>query len=106
MIINYSKLGGFYEFFRTKTLEAALKALATKLLFEQETWLVSLYAFFWFCVENRDIWITVKNPFGAICEPCKCCISLVSSQRRSWLFCACLQVLAMVVAWVLKKKVS
>lgn len=94
------------SFSGTRTWKGTLKTLATKPLFEQETWLVGWCLFFFKRVENCEIQITTKNPFCAVCEPCKCCISVVSSQRRSWLFHACLQVLALMVAWVLKKKVS
>lgn len=81
------------SFSGTRTWEETQKMLATKLLFEQETWLVGwcICAFFFFFlrVENCEIQTTAKNPFCAVCEPCKCCISLVSSQRSQLFMTVC-----------------
>lgn len=46
MIINYCKLSDCMSFSGTRTWEGTLKTLATKPLFEQETWLVGWCLFF------------------------------------------------------------
>lgn len=100
---------GYISFSGKRTSERTLKILMTKLLFGQETWLIGVFVcsfvFIW-RIEGCLVEITSNNLFCAVCVPCTCFISLANPWRRSWLFHACLQVLALEVAWILKRKVS